>query len=177
MRILNWLLSYLFKFRFKRAGKNLRFSPIGSRFSFKTIEIGNGVFIGPDASFSNQCGNIVIGDYVMFGPRVMIFGGNHEIKKIGVPMARIKKGQNYTDPDVVIENDSWVGAGTIILPGVTVGEGAIVGAGAIVTKDVEPYAIVAGNPARFISYRFNKNEIKEHQKGLKKYLLNEWLEL
>jgi acetyltransferase-like isoleucine patch superfamily enzyme len=166
MRVLNRFLSPLFKFRFKKAGKNLRFSPIGSRFSFKTIEIGSEVFIGPDAIFSNQCGRIVIGDYVMFGPRVMIFGGNHVIREIGVPMIRVKKGPNYRDPDIVIEDEAWIGAGSIILPGVIIGRGAIIGAGSVVTKDVHAYSIVAGNPARFISCRFNHDEIVAHEEGI-----------
>jgi acetyltransferase-like isoleucine patch superfamily enzyme len=59
-----------------------------------------------------------------------------------------------TKGDVVIGNDVWVGMDAVILSGVTIGDGAVVGAGAMVTKNVEPYAIVAGNPARFIRYRF-----------------------
>ncbi|MDQ7799461.1 MAG: DapH/DapD/GlmU-related protein [Candidatus Edwardsbacteria bacterium] len=56
-------------------------------------------------------------------------------------------------PQTVIEDDVWIGAQAIILPGVRIGRGAIVAAGAVVTKDVEPYAIVGGNPARLIKRR------------------------
>ena len=60
---------------------------------------------------------------------------------------------------VVIGNDVWIGAGVIILPGVTVGDGAILSAGTVITKDVEPYAIVGGVPARVIRYRYSKEQI------------------
>ena len=62
---------------------------------------------------------------------------------------------------VVIGNDIWIGAGSIILPGVTIGNGAVVAAGAVVTKDVEPYAIVGGVPAKTIRYRFDKQIINK----------------
>lgn len=52
--------------------------------------------------------------------------------------------------EIAIQNDAWIGAGTIILPGVTVGECSVVGAGSVVTKDVPPYTVVAGNPAKFL---------------------------
>ena len=55
--------------------------------------------------------------------------------------------------DVVIGNRAWIGYGALILPGITIGDGAVVGAGAVVTKDVEPFTIVAGNPARKIGER------------------------
>jgi acetyltransferase-like isoleucine patch superfamily enzyme len=58
-----------------------------------------------------------------------------------------------------IGNDVWIGANAVIMDDVTIGDGAIIGAGAIVTRDVPPYAIVAGNPAKLLRYRFEKNEI------------------
>lgn len=69
------------------------------------------------------------------------------------PISRIKVG-----------HDVWIGRSAIILPGVTVGNGAVVGAGAIVTRDVPPYAVVAGNPARLIRYRFGHSTIERLQK-------------
>ena len=60
-----------------------------------------------------------------------------------------------------IGNDVWIGANAIIQSGVTIGDGAIIGSGAVVTKDVPPYAIVVGVPAKILKYRFNKEQIKE----------------
>lgn len=65
--------------------------------------------------------------------------------------------------DTVIGNDVWFGTNAVIMPGVTIGDGAIIGAYAVVTKDVEPYTIVAGNPARFVRQRFQKEIVEELQ--------------
>ena len=66
----------------------------------------------------------------------------------------------------MIENDVWIGYGAIIVSGVRIGHGAIVAAGSVVLKDVAPYSIVAGNPARDVSQRFNEEQIKEHERVL-----------
>ena len=68
---------------------------------------------------------------------------------------------------VIIEDDVWVGYGAIILSGVKIGKGIIIAAGSVVTKDIEPYSIVGGNPANFIKYRFTKDEIKQHESLIK----------
>ena len=70
------------------------------------------------------------------------------------------------DAPVVVEDDVWIGAGAIILKGVTVRRGSIVAAGAVVTRDVEPYSIVAGVPAKMVCYRWSIEEIMEHEKTL-----------
>ena len=67
---------------------------------------------------------------------------------------------------LVIEDDCWIGCGAIILTGVKIGRGAIIGAGSVVTKDVKPYSIVLGNPAKKIGMRFSKKEIREHERIL-----------
>ena len=67
------------------------------------------------------------------------------------------------DKDIVVEDDVWIGTRAIILKGVTIHKGAIVGAGAVVTKDVPPYSIVAGNPAKIVKMRFTDEEIKKHE--------------
>lgn len=67
-------------------------------------------------------------------------------------------------PPVVIGNDVWIGANVVIMPGIHIGDGAIIGAGAVVTKNVEPYAIVGGVPARLIGYRFSADLIHQFMK-------------
>lgn len=91
----------------------------------------------------------------MMGPRVTILALNHEFSSVDVPM--IRQGHAAPKP-VIIGNDVWIGAQAIILPGVTVGDGAIVGAGAVVAKPVAPFTIVAGNPARVIGQRESGRE-------------------
>ena len=70
------------------------------------------------------------------------------------------------DRDVVFEGDNWIGANATVLRGVTVGEGAVIAAGAVVTRDVPPYAIVGGVPAKVLKMRFTEEEIKQHRELL-----------
>ncbi|MDD3591332.1 MAG: DapH/DapD/GlmU-related protein [Sulfurovum sp.] len=67
--------------------------------------------------------------------------------------------RKQTHQNVIIKNDVWIGANSVIMPGITIGNGAIIGAGAVVTKDVPDYAIVVGVPAKIIKYRFSKDII------------------
>jgi len=112
-----------------------------------TISIGDNSGISPYVCIY---GKVVIGKYAMIGPHVMIAGGNHVFNKTDVPMILQKKSQNL---GILIEDDVWIGANAVIMDGVTIGSGAIVGAGSVVTKDVEPYDVVVGNPAKKIKNR------------------------
>lgn len=94
-------------------------------------------------------GSITIGNYVHTGVNVMFMAFNHGFYTTEIPT----KEQDYMDAPIVVEDDVWIGAGSIILAGVTIGKGAIIGAGAVVNKDVPPYAIVGGVPAKVIKYR------------------------
>ena len=161
----NKLFAYLEKRKFKSCGKNVHFSPLNSEFSHNTISIGNDVYIGPYALFSAVKG-LTIGNKVTFGPRVTIMGGNHNFREVGQYIFDVHEKRDDDDAPVIIEDDTWIGSNAIILKGVTVGHGAIVGAGAIVTKDVPPYAIVGGNPAKVIKHRFTPEEIEKHEKIL-----------
>lgn len=133
------------------------------------IHCGHHVHIGPHASFMASIAHIHIGNYVTFGPSVTIRGGNHRTDVIGKHIYEVKENEKLpeNDKDVVIEDGVWVGCYAIILKGVTVGRGAVVAAGAVVTKDVPPYAIVGGNPAKVIKYRFSEDQIKEHERLLR----------
>ncbi|TRZ45414.1 antibiotic acetyltransferase [Robertkochia solimangrovi] len=106
---------------------------------------------------------VKIGKYTMLAPYVSIHGGDHIYDNPERPI--IFSGRPET-PATTIGADVWIGAGSVIIAGITIGDGAIVAAGAVVTKDVEPYAIVGGNPARFIKMRFNEKERKVHQQML-----------
>ena len=111
--------------------------------------------IAHEYSFINYDCNIgpkvELGPYVMFGPRVAVVGGDHRLDIPGVPI--IFSGRPGL-PRTVVEADAWVGYGAVIMAGVTIGRGAIVAAGSIVTKDVPPYEIYGGVPAKKIGERF-----------------------
>jgi len=92
---------------------------------------------------------IKIGNNVMTGPNVQIYAFNHGMDQSDIPMIN----QHFTEKDVVIEDDVWIGGGTIILPGAKIGTGVIVAAGSVVTKDLPPNTICGGVPARVIKER------------------------
>lgn len=94
-------------------------------------------------------GKIKIGNYVHTGANVMIIAFNHAFDSCDIPTIQ----QDYYDADIVIHDDVWVGGGSVILAGVTIGKGAIIAAGAVVNKDVPPYSIVGGVPAKVLKYR------------------------
>lgn len=113
----------------------------------------SGLSIGDNSSLgidSEAFGPIRIGRDVMMGPECVILTRNHAHFRTDVPMIR----QGYEDyRPVTIGDDVWIGRRVIILPGVSIGDGAIVSAGAVVTKDVEPYTVVGGVPAKKIKDR------------------------
>lgn len=112
------------------------------------LKVGNNSSIGPYA-YIGCSGYIEIGDNVMMSPRVSIYSENHNFSETEIPMIE----QGVTRSFVKIEDDCWIAANAVILAGVTVGKGSVVAAGSIVTKDVPPYSIVAGNPAKIIKNR------------------------
>ena len=123
---------------------------------------------GDYSHFSYGCyigKNVKIGNYVMCGPEVVIGMGNHSYDKPGTPI--IFSGQPIIN-QTVIEDDVWIGQRAMIRSGIKVGEGSIIAMGSIVNKDVEPYTIVGGIPAKFLKNRFsNLEEIKKHKLFLK----------
>lgn len=133
------------------------------------IHVGNNVQIGSNAQFIASIAHIYIGNYVMFGPNVTIRGGNHRIDIVGKYMYEIKESEKLpeNDENVVIKDDVWIGCNVTILKGVIIGRGAVVAAGAIVTKNIPSYAIVGGNPAKIIKYRFTEDQILKHESIIK----------
>lgn len=153
----------------RRCGAGLQ---IGGGANFKhpeTFEIGNGVFIGAQAYIQGRAdGTCIIGDHVWLGPQAYldardivledfvgwgpgakVLGSTHSGVPLDIPIVS-------TDLEIKpVRIEAWADIGTnaTILPGVTVGKGALVGAGAVVTRDVEPFAVVAGVPARFMRWR------------------------
>ncbi len=117
-------------------------------------ELGEGLIIGNNVGIAQNCfiqvrGFVVIGSNVMFGPGVSVFSENHGFERTDIFMIN----QPTTRKGVKIEDDVWLGTRSVILDGVTIGQGSIVAAGAIVNTSVPPYSIVAGIPAKVIKSR------------------------
>lgn len=112
------------------------------------MKIGDGTWIGQQCFF-HSAGGIDIGQNVGIGPQVRILTSTHG--EAGRQLAILHSPITFAP--VVIEDDVDIGVGSIILPGIRLGRGAQIGAGSVVTKDVEPYAVVAGNPARLLRMR------------------------
>lgn len=113
------------------------------------ISIGHHVYINHHVELGATKAGITIGNYVMIGPYTLIATLKHSLITKSKPMYL----QKDTYESVTIEDDVWIGTKCTILPGITIHQGAVVGAGAVVTKDVPPYAIVGGVPAKLIKYR------------------------
>lgn len=156
--------------KFLKIGENVIFEDGVRVFHPETIEIGDNVYIGHDSflkgyfrgkmiigehtwigqsCFLHSAGNITIGKAVGMGPYVKILTSVHREVERSKPII----ANDLDFGEVVIHDGCDIGIGAIILPGITVGEGAIVGAGAVVTKDVPDYSVVAGNPAHILRTR------------------------
>lgn len=162
----NRFLSFFYKKMLRGCGSNVRFSALTSDFTYRNLTIGNDVYIGPHALFLCTESQIFIGNKVLFGPHVTIIGGDHRITDVGRFIYDVLDKHPEDDQDVHIEDDVWIGTNTTLLKGVTVGRGSVVAAGALVTKDVPPYAIVGGVPAKVLKYRFTPEQIQEHERQL-----------
>lgn len=110
--------------------------------------IGDNTYIGPNV-YLGAGGRVRIGKNVVMGAYIQILAENHEFDQPGKTISE----QGVTRKGIVIEDDVWIGNLAVILDGVSVGRGSVIGAGSVVTKNVPPYSVAAGNPARVIRER------------------------
>lgn len=150
-----------------KIGKNVWIKDFVTLFASGNIKIGNnvvvyertsiwsgdkGIIIGDGVWFNMNCfidgigGLIKIGKNVLIADSVRMYTIDHKYENINLPV----KNQGFKTGDIRIEDDAWIGSGAFIMKGVTIGKGAVVAAGAVVTKDVAPYTVVAGIPAKAI---------------------------
>lgn len=125
--------------------------PLHSNFGGRHVHFGKGIYANYNLTLVDDT-HIYVGDYTMIGPNVTIATAGHPI----LPELR-EKGYQYNVP-VRIGRNCWIGAGAILLPGVTVGDNTVIGAGSVVTKDIPANVVAVGNPCRVL------REIGEHDR-------------
>lgn len=137
--------------KFQHFGEGAEFRPGAYAIACSRISLGRRVVIRPGCMFfadpRPDGAGIVIEDDVMLGSGVHIYVSNHRFDDVTIPI--IDQG-HYDSKPVRIAHGAWVGANCVLLPGVTIGENAVVGAGSIVTRDVPPRWVAAGNPAKIL---------------------------
>lgn len=132
--------------------------------------IGGSTYGRPKIRFAETGAKLRIGRYGSIADNVeILLGGNHRLDWVTTypfpalprlwPEAAGRDGSHATNGDVNIGHDVWLGSQCLVLSGVTIGHGAVVAARAVVTRDVPPYAVVAGNPARIVRYRLSEEQI------------------
>lgn len=124
-----------------------------NKISFK----GSNVYIGHNCHIG---ANIEFASNIMVASNVSFVGGDHRFDDIGKTM--INSGREALKT-ITIEDDVWIGHGSIIMQGIRICEGSIIAAGSVVTKDVNEYTIIGGNPAKFIKHRFSLEDLKKHK--------------
>ena len=122
----------------------------------KNSKVGNYSFISTNVIITKS----KIGNYCSIAPYVKIGLGEHDYHNISTSVKFIQNPyQNLTQKECTIGNDVWIGTNVVILRGVTIGDGAVIGANAVVTKNIPPFAIAVGSPAKVLKYRFPENKI------------------
>ncbi len=144
----------------------------GENSEWSGVTVGTGTYIGrASIEFGNTNSHVLIGNYCSIAIRVIFeVGMNHDYSYATTyPVGDFEKKDGINrfyaanKNQIIIGNDVWIGCDVIILGGVRIGNGAVIGAGAVVAKDVPPYAVVVGNQARVIKYRFNEEVIRRLQ--------------
>ena len=159
MRGLNFIKLKLFQKKYRRLNshnKTIIMSIVGKK-SYGPIKVMDD---SPNGS------SLRIGSYCSIASDVQfLLGGEHNINTISTYPFKVHvfgyAQEAGSKGDIVVKDDVWIGTNALICSGVTIGQGAIVAAGAVVTKDVEPYAVVGGIPAKVIKYRFNRELINK----------------
>lgn len=132
-----------------RAGEHLRVATNVKIANPKNVSIGDDCYLGDGVQLYAWNEKISIGNHVLIAAGAKMITRKHGFADIQAPISE----QGYTNAPITIEDDVWIGFQAIILAGVTIGKGSIIGAGAVVTKNVEPYSIVGGVPAKLIRKR------------------------
>ena len=167
LNFIQWIKKPINQYHWRRKNKN-NYTTLNICRDMNKISVGNYTYGRLNVyTFFNSNEFLKIGHFCSIADNVQfILGGHHELDYITTyPMRELVLKRSEIEAEtkgtIEIDSDVWIGENSIILSGVHVGQGAVVGAGAVVTKDVPPYAIVGGVPAKVIKYRFSNEIIEE----------------
>ena len=148
---------------------------------FKKFNLGADSVIESFATVNNAVGDVIIGDRtligisdviigpvtigndVLFAQHVVLSGLNHGYQDVHIPISK----QPYTTRQIIVEDGVWIGANTVVTAGVTIGKNSVVAAGSVVTRDVPPFSVAAGNPAKILKQYNPETEIWDKVSALK----------
>ena len=165
-----WVRALVNPFRHRRGrGSIIRWSTRLDVLPYNRFDLGDRSIVESFATVNNAIGDVVIGkhslvgvynsilgpvsigDHVMLAPHVVLSGLNHSFEDVTLPISR----QPTTTRAIVVEDGAWIGANTIVTAGVRIGRNSVVAGGSVVTRDVPPFSVVAGNPAKLVKqYNF-----------------------
>lgn len=156
---------YIGVYNDKSFGKKGRYSIVASDSSLNqnNVFIDDYCVIQSQTNFISNKGRLIVKKYSVISSGCIIVPGSHRLT-VGVPFyLSTTKHINDEEGDIIIDEDCWIGAGCILLPQCHIGRGAVVGAGSVVKKEVPPYAVVVGTPARIIATKFTIEDILRHE--------------
>jgi acetyltransferase-like isoleucine patch superfamily enzyme len=146
-----YIINYVRGKKIAHIGKNTKEQPTVILRQAERVFIGENCLLNHNNVLQGgkKTGKIIIGNHVHCGANVMMFAFNHGTDSLDIPTIN----QDYYDGDIIIEDDVWIGAGSVILPGIKIGKGVVIASNSVVNKDVASYTIVGGVPAKQIKER------------------------
>lgn len=164
-RIIYYIKRLKFKIDWRK--NNLHNETTLHSLNYRNVEVGKYTYGALQVLNYNENVKLKIGNFCSIGGNVLfLLSAEHKIDSISTYPFKVRclhetDNEAISKGDIIVDDDVWIGQNAIILSGVHIGKGAVVAAGAVVTKNVPPYAIVGGNPAQIIKYRFSEDIVAE----------------
>jgi len=168
--IFNKILDYCKRQKYKkrwRASNKHNSTTVSAIWNQELVSIGNYTYGNVDVLALTNQSHLKVGSFCSIAPGVVfILSADHKLSNVStfpfkVKVLQMASPEAFSKGDIVIDDDVWIGENTIILSGVHIGQGAVIGAGSVITRNVDPYSIIVGNPAKVIRKRFDDDLISE----------------